>query len=137
MKTTNPRFILPFLLAFLLLSSHSFAQENGSTASQPHLIITQESDIPPTLPEDSVSTVYDTILKNISNILYDEAGSYSTISANAQNYLDKIQADGSWADLTYTGDVRTTHLDRLKTMALAYTNGQSALYGNMALYTAI
>lgn len=114
------------------LTLHSM--ENGNASYIPRLVITQESDIDFTLPED---LVYNKILENIRTVLYDEAGSFSNISTNAQNYLNTIQPDGSWTDLTYTGDVPTTHLDRLKTMALAYTNNQSSLYGNTALYTGI
>ena len=113
------------------------SKENGNANYIPHLVIYQDSDQPFTLPEDTAPTIYDKVLENVRKVLYDEAGSFSSISSNAQNYLNSINSDGSWSDLTYTGDVPTNHLDRLKTMALAYTNSQSSLYGNVELYTAI
>ena len=116
------------------LTLHS--KENGNANYIPRLVITQESDTPFSLPED-LAPDYDKIMQNIRTVLYDEAGNFNTVRANAQNYLNNIQPNGSWSDLTYTGDVPTTHLDRLKTMALAHTNSQSSLYGNTALYTAI
>ncbi len=113
------------------------SKENGNPDYAPRLVITQESGLPFILPEDTAPTVYEQLLSNISTVLYDEAGSYATVSSSAQGYLDDIRADGSWPGLVYTGDVPTAHLDRLKTMALAYTNNQSSLYGNIALHTAI
>lgn len=113
--------IVKIILSLLLFSYSSVAQL-----------------IPSALPKDSEPTVYDKILDNISDVLYHEAGSYSNISTNAQRYLSDINANGSWRDLIYTGNVvPTTHLDRLKTMALAYTNSQSTLYENNALYAAV
>lgn len=87
--------------------------------------------------KDIKPTVYEEILGNIRKTLYDEAGDYATISSSTQEYLNTIKADGSWPDLTYTGNVSTAHLDRLKTMALVYTGKAGTLSGNKALYTAI
>lgn len=119
------------------MGTYFYSKENGNSAYIPKLVITQDSDIAFTLPEDTEMTVFEKIMSNISNILYDEAGNYNTISSNAQNYTNSISGTGTWSDLTYTGDVPTIHLDRLKTMALAYTNSQSSLYQNNDLYNAI
>jgi chondroitin AC lyase len=112
-------------------------RENGNLAYVPRIVIYQDSDIPFTLPSDTEPTVYTKILDNISKVLYDEVSNYNTISSQAQGHLNSINPNGSWSDLTYTGDVPTNHLDRLKTMALAYTNNQSSLYADVTLYSAI
>ncbi|SFS59578.1 polysaccharide lyase 8 family protein [Sphingobacterium wenxiniae] len=84
------------------------------------------------------ATVYEKILGNISNLLYSEIDSYETVTSNAQRYMEAVNPDGSWDDLTYTGDkISTAHLDRLKTMALVYTNSQSDLHEDEVLHIAI
>lgn len=119
--------ILIFLTVILLLPA-SLMQASGQSLVQPNIV----------LPKESKPAVYDKILENISKVLYDEAGNYSTISTDAQRYLSTIKTNGSWDNFTYTGgSVSAAHLDRLKTMALAYTYRQSTLYENPALYTAI
>ncbi|NGM62521.1 DNRLRE domain-containing protein [Sphingobacterium sp. SGG-5] len=118
-------------------SIYFHSRENGNPAYVPRIVITQDAEQPFTVPGDFVPTVYDEIMENIRTVLYEEAGNWNTISSSAQGYLDDMNADGSWPGLSYTGDVPTAHLDRLKTMALAYTNDQSSLYGNDELYTAI
>ncbi len=114
-----------------------YSRENGDPTLVPYLVITQESSLAFTQPEDSEQTVFEKIMSNISNVLYDEAGNYTSIAINAQNYSNSQEVDGSWSDLTYTGDVPTAHLDRLKTMALAYTNNQSSVFGSTAIYNSI
>ncbi|SKB85501.1 chondroitin AC lyase [Sphingobacterium nematocida] len=90
-----------------------------------------------TTRENRDAAVYDKIMYNVREMLYAEAGNLETMSSNAQYYLGQICKDGSWSDLMYTGDVATTHLDRLKTMALAYTDNKSSMYGDAALHVAI
>ena len=77
------------------------------------------------------------ILGNINQVLYSEVGSYDTVCKEAKNFLMQIGSNGGWMDLTYTGNVPNTHLERLKTMALAYTYEKSKLYGQTAVYNAL
>ncbi|WP_164109415.1 MULTISPECIES: polysaccharide lyase 8 family protein [Sphingobacterium] len=123
------RIPLLLLLIGLLVSSLSVLGA-VSVLSQGQLIMMKSS-------ENRETAVYDKIMYNVQEMLYAEADNLETISSNARHYLDQIRKDGSWSDLIYTGDVATTHLDRLKTMVLAYTHNKSSMYGGGALHVAI
>ena len=84
------------------------------------------------------STQYEVIMGNIREVLYREVNSFDALTSKAKDYLDSMSSSGAWNDLTYTGDrIPTTHLDRLITMALVYTNNQSTSCGDSGMYMAI
>lgn len=120
------------LLLLLIGLLVSFLPVSGAVS-----VLRQGQLILMTSPENRETAIYDKIMYNVREMLYAEAGNLETMSSNARYYLGQILKDGSWSDLIYTGDVATTHLDRLKTMALAYTDNKSSMYGDAALHVAI
>lgn len=111
----------------------------GHDTLQPRLIIIQDADIAFTQPGDNAATVFDSIMQNIRSTLYGASPSIGSLNSNVTNYQNAINADGSWSDISYTNTAQTnwlplTHLDRVKTMALAYTTSGSTFYQNATLY---
>lgn len=85
--------------------------------------------------------VYDSISGRIRSELL-LTGAVSSLDAAVSDYLNTVQADGSWTDIDYQSDARTmwppnVHLVRLKDMARAYTIPASSHYGSGTLHTAI
>ena len=63
-------------------------------------------------------------------------------SSTVQGYMNSLQSNGSWSDINYSNTAQTNwtplqHLDRLLSMAEAYSNSASSLYHNTTLQTDI
>ena len=93
----------------------------------------------PTLKEPSDD--FELILQRLREDLYKANPAKSTDSI-ATRLLMTMNADGKWADIDYACFFRTNwepaqHLKQLETIALAYTNPTSTLYGNPIVFKAI
>lgn len=72
----------------------------------------------------------------------DEVVKASSAPKRAQEFLNKLDKDGSWKDIDYTSReitewVPTLHFDRLKPMVSAYVYDKSPLYQDTRLYNGI
>lgn len=84
---------------------------------------------------------YEVILQRFREQLYPKNGA-KQLDEEVGELLRQLSDKGKWGDLDYDCFFRTNwepvqHLQRIKTIALAYTNPQSDYYGNEVLYDAI
>lgn len=84
------------------------------------------------------SSVFQQIIDNVTKRELSVTNLSRTVS-DTRNYMQTIGADGAWSDINYASTAQTnwpatTHLDRLKTMAIAYVAPTSELHGDSALY---
>lgn len=80
----------------------------------------------------------------IDNVVARELSTSNVTSlvASAKTYMCNMKDDGSWPDVNYASKAQTnwpamTHLNRLKTLAVAYVSPGSALKGDEKLYAQI
>lgn len=80
----------------------------------------------------------------IDNVVARELSTSNVTSlvASAKTYMSNMKDDGSWPDVNYASKAQTnwpamTHLNRLKTLAVAYVSPGSALKGDEKLYAQI
>lgn len=86
--------------------------------------------------------VYSTIMQRVQEMEWDNAGSVSSLDNTVAGLITSINADGSWSDINYTSTAQTDwqpilHLNRLKSMTLAYTLSSSSYVGNTDLFLKI
>ena len=84
--------------------------------------------------------VYDVIMQNIQ--LNQKKVNVQYINQQTEQWLNMMQANGSFADIDYLNRSRTawqplTHLQRVQQLALGYTMQESAHFGEERLYIAI
>lgn len=82
---------------------------------------------------------FGTIWKRVCD---DEVVKASSVAKRAQEFLGKMEKDGSWKDIDYTSRTITEwtpgiHFDRLKPMISAYVYDKSTLYQDTKLYNGI
>ncbi|MDR2040448.1 MAG: chloramphenicol resistance protein, partial [Bacteroidales bacterium] len=90
----------------------------------------------------ATGTMYETIMQRIRDKQFASVASITAIVSSTTGYMNSLSADGSWSDIYYANNAQTdwtpiSHLDRLKTMVLAYTLPASSYNGNTELYTKI
>ena len=80
----------------------------------------------------------------IDNVVARELSTSNVTSlvASAKTYMGNMKDDGSWPDVNYASKAQTnwpamTHLNRLKTLAVAYVAPESALKGDEEVYDQI
>lgn len=80
----------------------------------------------------------------IDNVVARELSTSNVTSlvASAKTYMSNMKDDGSWPDVNYASNAQTnwpamTHLNRLKTLVVAYVSPGSALKGDEKLYAQI
>lgn len=86
--------------------------------------------------------VYSTIMQRVQEMEWDNAGSVSSLDNTVDGLITSINADGSWSDINYASNAQTDwqpiqHLNRLKSMVLAYTLNSSSHVGNTDLFLKI
>ncbi|MCW3465839.1 polysaccharide lyase family 8 super-sandwich domain-containing protein [Chitinophaga nivalis] len=87
---------------------------------------------------DTIPTVYDSVMTNIRQIQWAGVKDTAALRLTVAGLLNTIQTDGSWTDINYADRAQTNwtpvaHLDRLRSMALAYTRAGGYYYGNAQL----
>src|SRR5687767_4111909 len=89
----------------------------------------------------NAQTDYTLVMDRVRAELLAAAGNINTLNTNVTNTLATLEADGSWPDInyaysstTYTAD---THINRVKSFALAYTHASSTHYQSATLFDAI
>ncbi|HVI43917.1 MAG TPA: polysaccharide lyase family 8 super-sandwich domain-containing protein [Chitinophaga sp.] len=90
------------------------------------------------MKNDPAPTVYDSVMINIRNIQWAGVKDTASLRNTVSGLVSSMQANGSWTDINYadrsqTNWIPVTHLDRLKTMALAYTFSGGYWYANSTL----
>lgn len=93
-----------------------------------------------TLSENSSSSVFETIMSRIQTA--HKAVAVNTIVNNTTYYMSVLQENGSFPDINYTDRSQTNwkplgHIDRMKTLVLAYTMSNSRYYGDQNIYNMI
>lgn len=86
-------------------------------------------------------TDYTLVMDRVRAQLLASAGNLTTLDNNVTSTLATLQTNGSWPDVnyaysstTYTAD---THINRVKSFALAYTHTGSSYYHDSTLFDAI
>ncbi len=84
----------------------------------------------------------DTIMQRICQDQWNKISSITALDSTVQALQSSMQADSSWSDLNYNDHSQTawipvTHLDRLLSMANAYTNTNSTFFKNNDLQKSI
>ncbi|MBE6286987.1 MAG: DUF1573 domain-containing protein [Mediterranea massiliensis] len=84
---------------------------------------------------------YELVLQRVRKQLY-ESMPVEQVDKNATSLMKLMTPEGTWPQIDYKCFFRTNwepadHLNRIKRMAMAYTNPESTLYGNQVLFRAI
>ncbi|WP_217603345.1 polysaccharide lyase family 8 super-sandwich domain-containing protein [Chitinophaga sp. GbtcB8] len=82
-------------------------------------------------------TDYTTIMANVTAEAR-RGVNINTLNTTVTNLMNMLNANGTWSDITYNGDVPyNTHVSRIRTMALAYSHSSSTHYNSAALLNKI
>lgn len=90
--------------------------------------------------EGKSTTVFDVIMGRIQSS--HKSTNVTTVENNTTYYLSLVKPDGSFSDIDYSDKTQTdwkpiSHLDRMKSLVLAYTMANSKYFGDATVYTTI
>ncbi len=120
----------------LMCNGNSGGGENWNSVTEVRLIFEHDPN------EIDELDIFGTIMERVQAMEWDNAPSISSLNNTVSNLINSIESNGSWSDIPYGSTAQTAwepieHLNRLKSMVLAYTIEGTSFYGDETLYNHI